>query len=443
MTRLVVCGGLAWLLGCSDAGPTSAIGRAVSTERAAVVGGERSGPGIEDAVLLLHGNVEGRELICSASLIAKNLVVTARHCVSHLTEGLFSCSTQGELIEAEPNAGRLGAHFPAATFEFFGGRTPHDAPLARGKQVISTLSETICTNDIAFVVLDREIDLPVLPLRLDSRAERGEEVTLIGYGLDQTMDPRDPFDLRQQGRTRKASLTIAAVGPERAEDATTTPPRMIVLEGPSGCLGDSGGPLVASDTHAVLGIYSLLDGETCVGTNLRHLFGHLPSFPALIDQAFAAAGAKPLLESAPNAGGAGGEAGTGGNAWAEAGAGGVGGAAEAAAGAGGEPSAVPGEGGEGGVAEPSAGRSGGAAMPADPASKRGSGGCSLACPSRSTPSAAHLVWLALTAYGVRRRWLSVGCPTDLLRARAVPQRRWAQQALSCALPSPAGPQAAS
>jgi hypothetical protein len=420
MTRRIACAGLTLLFGCSDAHPAAPLGQSSNTERAAVVGGERSGPGIEDAVLLLHGNVEGRELICSASLVAKNLVVTARHCVSHLTEGLFSCSAQGELIEAEPNAGRLGAHFPASTFEFFGGRTPHDAPLARGKQVLSTLSETICTNDIAFVVLDREVDLPVLPLRLDSRAMRGEAVTLIGYGLDQTMDPRDPFDLRFQERTRKADLTIAAVGPDTAAEATSTPPRMIVLDGPSGCLGDSGGPLIASDTRAVLGIYSLLDGETCVGSNLRHLFGHLPSFRALIDQAFAAAGATPALERTPGSG-AGGEAGTGGDAGAGTGEGegGAGGTAEGSAGDGGQAPVFPSEGGEGGAAEPSAGGNAGAALPAVPGTKRASGGCSLAPETHSSWFAAFWVLFTLGACRMRKRWLSAGCPTDLLRASVV------------------------
>jgi len=82
MTRqphFLACLALASAFGCSttDSAPTA--GAVPATERTAVVGGERSGPGIEDAVLLLHGNAGGRELICSASLIAKNLVVTARH----------------------------------------------------------------------------------------------------------------------------------------------------------------------------------------------------------------------------------------------------------------------------------------------------------------------------------------------------------------------------
>jgi hypothetical protein len=405
---------LASAFGCGDAdtSPTAIV--APATERLAVVGGERSGPGAEDAVLLLHGNGGGRELICSASLVAKNLVVTARHCVSHLTEGLFRCSTRGELIEAEPpDAGRLGMHLPADTFEFFGGPPPHDTPVARGKQVLSTLSDTICTNDVAFVVLDRDVDLPILPLRLDGRAQRGEVVTLVGYGLDETMDPRDPFDLRLQERTRRGGLTIAGVGPDSVEDVTATPPRMIVLEGPSGCLGDSGGPLISSETHALLGIYSLLDGETCVAPNLRHLFGHLPSFPALTEQAFAAAEAEPVREAAPSAGGAGGEPGMAGEAGASAGEAGGAGTPDDSAGAGGEP-AMPTAGGEGGLEQPSSGGTTGTPPPSAP-KRRASSGCSLT-PAPEQPSALALIALLLAAQALRWRRLSAGCRADLLPA---------------------------
>ena len=417
----------AWLvalsatLGCSeDARLTSGRASAPTRERSAVVGGERSGPGIEDAVLLLHTEADGRELVCSASLVAKNLVVTARHCVSHLVDGLFACTTRGELIEADPDAGRLGVHLPAEGFEFFGGRVPHEAPLARGKEVLSTLSETICVNDIAFIVLDRDLDLPILPLRMGSRAERGEAVTLVGYGLDETMDPEGRFDLRMQDRTRRAGLTIASVGPETVDEVTTTPPRMIVLEGPSGCLGDSGGPLFDSDTHALLGIYSLLDGESCVESNLRHLFGHLPSFRALIDDAFEAAGAEPLLESAPSDGGAGGEggsrsgdAGSAGVSEPGGGGGSVGTAGESGAPseAAGQPGATPGEGGASGDAPDKGGSAGTAPTPLQNAKR--SGGCTLA---PTTPRAdAGLLGLAL-AFGwlaLRRRRLSAGYRADL------------------------------
>ena len=262
--------------------------------------GEPSVSGIEDAVLLLRTEVDERELVCSSSLVAPNLVVTARHCVSHLVEGLFSCTVRGELVEDGGGAGRLGVHLAAADLEFYDNVLPRDMPLARGERVLSTLSETICMNDLAFVVLDRSLELPVFPLRLEGRARRGELVTLVGYGLDETQDETEPFDVSNQARTRKTDLAVAEVGPDSVDDGVTTAqPRSVVLEGPSGCVGDSGGPLLAKRSNAVLGVYSLLGASSCLAPDARHLFVHVPPFRALIDEAFSAAGAEPIAEPVP------------------------------------------------------------------------------------------------------------------------------------------------
>jgi hypothetical protein len=288
-----------WLLcgvGCGVAVPREQL----SVERVAIVNGEASVPGgSEDAVLLLRTMVDGAELLCSASLVAKNLVLTARHCVAHLVQGPFNCTVQGELIDNPTGAGRLGAHLPAAGVEFYGGSTPRSAPLAHGTQVISTLSQTICLNDIAFVVLDTPLDLPVLPFRLGASARKGELTTLVGYGSEDTMGAF--IDFRTQERRRKSGLSIAGVGPDSVDDGVTTvPPRTIVLEGPSGCVGDSGGPLLAEKTMAVLGVYSLLDGKDCTDPAVRHELVHVPVFRVLIEEAFRAAGAEPTLEPRPS-----------------------------------------------------------------------------------------------------------------------------------------------
>jgi hypothetical protein len=277
-------------------------GERPSSERAPVVNGEPSEPGVEDAVLLLRTVVDERELVCSSSLVAPNLVLTARHCVSHLVEGLFSCTIRGELVEDGSGAGRLGVHLRAADLEFYGNELPREMPLARGERVLSTLSETICQNDLAFVVLDRPLELPLFPLRLAGGARRGELATMVGYGLDETQNETEPFDVTTQGRTRKSDLIVSEVGPDSLDDVVTTaPPRSIVVEEPSGCVGDSGGPLLAQRTNVVLGVYSLLNAESCLASDARHLFTHVPPFRALTDEAFLAAGAEPIAEPVPRA----------------------------------------------------------------------------------------------------------------------------------------------
>jgi hypothetical protein len=251
----------------------------------------------DDAVLVLRTTIDGQELVCSASLVAKNLVLTARHCVAHSIQGPFNCTVRGALVDNPDGAGQIGLDLPANSLEFYGGAAPRHAPLARGSAIFSTLSSTICMNDLALVVLDRDVDLPVLPLRLSGRARMGESVILVGYGFDET---ESTIDVRTQVRHRKTGLTISGVGPDSLDQGVTTvAPRTIVVEGPSGCVGDSGGPLRDATSGAIVGVYSLLDGVTCVDPSVRHEFVHVPPLRAVIDDAFQAAGATPMLESTP------------------------------------------------------------------------------------------------------------------------------------------------
>ena len=317
---LAACLGLA---ACHDARSEGEL----ATLQERVVHGEASPTGgPEDAVLLLRTELDGDELICSASLVAPNLVVTARHCVSYLVRGVFSCTAQGELVSLDTGAGELGTHLEPASIEFYSGVTPRTEPVAYGQQILSTLSDTICVNDLAFVVLDRNLDLPVLPLRVDGQAERDEPVTLVGYGLDDAMSQTGRLHFETQPRTRNDSLVVADVGPvETGQQTSTVPPRSLLVEGPAGCLGDSGGPLLARETEALLGVYSLLGGESCLGTDAHHLFAHVPLCPLLTQQAFEAAGSEPVPERVVTPTGEGGrtvdtEAGAGGNDLSRAGA---------------------------------------------------------------------------------------------------------------------------
>ncbi|HWP06089.1 MAG TPA: trypsin-like serine protease, partial [Polyangiaceae bacterium] len=221
------------------------------------------------------------------------------------------CTAQGELVSLDSGAGELGTHLEASSIELFSGTTPRTEPIAYGKEILSTLSETICTNDIAFVVLDRSVELPVLPLRLEGKARRGEFVTLVGYGLDTAMSQTNQLDYETQPRTRNAELVIADVGPLESGMISTIPPRSLLVEGPAGCLGDSGGPLLARETGAVLGVYSLLGGESCLQPDVRHLFTHVPLFPLLTEQAFEAAGSEPTPEPSTAQSGDAGAAGEG------------------------------------------------------------------------------------------------------------------------------------
>jgi hypothetical protein len=284
--------------------------------RAPVVGGDVSpAGGIEDAVLLMRTVVDEGEIVCTASLVAQNLAITARHCVAHLVSGNFRCTGQGELESQDAGAGTLGMHFDATGLSFYDVKTPRTTPVAQGLQILSTLSTSICTNDLAFVVLDRDVPLPVLPMRQNGRALLGEAVTLVGYGFDDKMATGNVLDYATQPRTHNDHLTVANLGPAADGGVSSAAPRTVVVDGPSGCVGDSGGPLIARDTGAVLGVYSLLDGTSCLAPDAHNLFTHVPDFDFLAGQAFTAANAKPTPESSgsePGEGGAGPGTGTAG-----------------------------------------------------------------------------------------------------------------------------------
>lgn len=296
----LACGLLGAGAGC--AGPSDAT-PPIGMRRHGIIDGEASGSD-DDGVLMIRAVLEDeREVICTASLVAPNLLLTARHCVSYLTEGLFSCSIEGELVNGGDGAGELGLHIPSEWIEVYGREKPRNAPLARGQQTISTLSETICSNDLAFVVLDRALALPLLPLRLGRSAEFGELGMMVGFGLEAG---QLGIDYQQQPRLRKTGLVVTGVGPDSLEEGVTTvAPRSLIVDGPCGCIGDSGGPLMAETSGAVLGVYSLQQGQSCTADDVRQHLVHVPPFERLILDAFTAAGAEPVPE--PNASGGGGE----------------------------------------------------------------------------------------------------------------------------------------
>ena len=365
-------------LGCSDATP----GDVTEGRGESIVAGEPSGAEQDGTVLLRAVLADESEGVCSASLVGPNLLLTAAHCVTYQNDGDFSCSVRGELIDNATGGGRLGLHLPAASLEVYGGKAPRKSALARGLKIISTLSPHVCQDDLAFVVLDTALELPVMPIRLSRPALVHEAVVLVGYGTSRN----DGYiDYRTQPRQQKRDLKIAAVGPDLIDDGITdTPPRVLKVEGPSGCVGDSGGPLLSEATGAVLGVYSLQRGGSCAAPAVHSQLVHLPPYQGLIDEAFAAAGCEPVPELTPGAGGAGGASDGGGVSGAPDGA--VGGNSA-------EPSSA-----TGGVGEANGGSS---AEPEVTLQAAESSGCSVAAARGHDTDAAFLI--ALLALGTVRR----------------------------------------
>jgi MYXO-CTERM domain-containing protein len=226
-------------------------------------------------------------------LIAPNLVVTALHCLSDLTgDGSFLCNNDGTL--ANPPNGLLGQPFDPAAVEVTVGRTFTQEVAAVGQRILSTRATDICKEDLAFMVLDRELQgVAIAPMRLDNPVERYEELSVVGYGL-----PTNPAEVPpgyEAQRLRRDDVAVEAVGRRngQAEGTYYARPGTFSL-GESVCMGDSGGPAL-SDQGAVVGVYST-NSVSCTGSTARNFFTMLSEFKPLALQAYEAAGATPWLE---------------------------------------------------------------------------------------------------------------------------------------------------
>jgi hypothetical protein len=246
-------------------------------------------PAEQDHVVQLARRENGAMVpLCTGTLIAKNLVITARHCTGDIT-----AVGSVELI----------ADYPAAEIKVYVGRdagpqTVDREPAAEGKQLLHG-GDNVLTPDVALLVLDRALEAPIAPIRLASGAAPGEALDIVGYGLTEA-------DRYPRARQRRPAQ-VAAVGP-----ATTTHFDVLAGEfqtGEAACVGDSGGPALSASTGAVIGIASRVTNgqgpsETepsrfCIGATTEAVYSDLPSARSMIDRAFAAAGATPWLEGQP------------------------------------------------------------------------------------------------------------------------------------------------
>ena len=243
-----------------------------------IIGGVTdNAPGAHDAVVFLL-NPDGA---CSGSLIAPKLVLTARHCVSqNITQGI-GCDIYG----TSSNGDHVGSDYPASSITVYTGTNPNFGnPVAAGAQVLHVATNNLCNNDIALIVLNQPVNgIAPLPVRLDWGPQRGELTTAVGYGA---------VNDNQQGaglRRRRDNVPIISAG----QDWNQVIGAGELEAGQGVCSGDSGGPLISA-AGGVIGIASRV--SKCTDPNAGTKYDRLDYHKALIMQAFAAAGASPILE---------------------------------------------------------------------------------------------------------------------------------------------------
>jgi hypothetical protein len=196
----------------------------------------------------------GDRSVCSGALVAPDIVLTARRCVSFVASDT-QCPAAGAQI--------VGPRAPSSLRVLVGDELATAEERARGRDLVVPIGDALCDADIALVILDTPIDdIRSLSVRATGAA-KGDHLRTVAFAtLGGTMQPQKLVS-------------------DHLPVLDTTAAELVVAEA---CGRGAGGPAIDESTGQIVGVASR-SASSCVDAGSSNAYTRTDAFFSLFAQA--------------------------------------------------------------------------------------------------------------------------------------------------------------